>query len=228
MPTRRSSRGSSRRRTRSASSSSSGSQVDDERAAALAANDAARAPTATSSLSSRRFRPHIRTRGRGAHARRARAGRAGRLAHALRPGHVDAADPVRRPRSDDLRAARARPRARIARRASAPTTRSSSALEPHAGVQAQVYDSVVADRLAMDRVRGYDGPRARARPLERARALGRRRHARRGRAQLSAGTPLVGAQGAAARGRPDGARRPVRAARPRAARSTIARPSRPC
>ncbi len=33
-------------------------------------------------------------------------------------------------------------------------------LEPHAGVQAQVYDSVVADRLAMDRVRGYGGPRA--------------------------------------------------------------------
>jgi oligoendopeptidase F len=39
-----------------------------------------------------------------------------------------------------------------------------NALEPHAGVQAQVYDSVVADRLAMDRVRGYDGPR-RARDL---------------------------------------------------------------
>jgi oligoendopeptidase F len=39
-----------------------------------------------------------------------------------------------------------------------------SALEPHAGVQAQVYDSVVADRLAMDRVRSYDGPR-RARDL---------------------------------------------------------------
>jgi oligoendopeptidase F len=39
-----------------------------------------------------------------------------------------------------------------------------SALEPHAGVQAQVYDSVVADRLAMDRVRDYDGPR-RARDL---------------------------------------------------------------
>jgi oligoendopeptidase F len=35
-----------------------------------------------------------------------------------------------------------------------------AALEPHAGVQAQVYDSVVADRLAMDRVRSYDGPRA--------------------------------------------------------------------
>jgi oligoendopeptidase F len=35
-----------------------------------------------------------------------------------------------------------------------------AALEPHAGVQAQVYDSVVADRLAMDRIRGYDGPRA--------------------------------------------------------------------
>ena len=34
------------------------------------------------------------------------------------------------------------------------------ALAPHAGVQAQVYDSVVSDRLAMDRVRGYDGPRA--------------------------------------------------------------------
>jgi oligoendopeptidase F len=33
-------------------------------------------------------------------------------------------------------------------------------LEPHAGVQAQVYDSVVSDRLAMDRLRGYDGPRA--------------------------------------------------------------------
>jgi oligoendopeptidase F len=39
-----------------------------------------------------------------------------------------------------------------------------NALEPHAGVQAQVYDSVVSDRLAMDRVRGYDGPR-RARDL---------------------------------------------------------------
>jgi oligoendopeptidase F len=35
-----------------------------------------------------------------------------------------------------------------------------AALEPHAGVQAQVYDSVVSDRLAMDRVRSYDGPRA--------------------------------------------------------------------
>jgi oligoendopeptidase F len=35
-----------------------------------------------------------------------------------------------------------------------------TALAPHAGVQAQVYDSVVADRLAMDRVRSYDGPRA--------------------------------------------------------------------
>jgi oligoendopeptidase F len=35
-----------------------------------------------------------------------------------------------------------------------------AALAPHAGVQAQVYDSVVSDRLAMDRVRGYDSPRA--------------------------------------------------------------------
>ena len=35
-----------------------------------------------------------------------------------------------------------------------------AALEPHAGVLAHVYDSLVADRLAMDRVRRYGGPRA--------------------------------------------------------------------
>ena len=35
-----------------------------------------------------------------------------------------------------------------------------AALEPHGDVLAMCYDSIVADRLAMDRLRGYDGPMA--------------------------------------------------------------------
>ena len=100
-------------------------QVDDERARPArgqrAAGIAPLLPDLVAALP-----PAHPQRGRGAHARRARARRAGRLAHALRPGHVDAADPLRRPRPDDLRAARARRARRIARPASAPTTRSSA------------------------------------------------------------------------------------------------------
>ena len=133
--------------------------VDDERAATVAANACAGAVPLLPHLVAA-LPPARPDGGRGAHARRARAGR--RRA----PGTRCSTRSRRRCRS---RSTAATTRSPSCSRSSARPERATrigaydalfTALEPHAGVQAQVYDSVVSDRLAMDRIRDYAGPRA--------------------------------------------------------------------
>ncbi len=111
-------------RTPCASSSSSGSHVDDAHAERIARRRGARARPPLPGE-----RPALRAahaqRARGGDARRARSRRRGRLAHALRPGHLDAARAVRRRGPHDRRGARARARRPCASSAWPPTRRSS-------------------------------------------------------------------------------------------------------
>ena len=84
------------------------------------------------------------------------------------------------------------------------------ALEPHTPVLAHVYDTLVADRLVMDRVRSLRRAARAARPVQRAAAGGGRRDALGDRGRLPAGPPLVAAQGPHPGSRPARPGRPVR------------------
>ena len=76
------------------------------------------------------------------------------------------------------------------------------ALEPLTPVLAHCYDSLVADRLVDDRLRGFDGPMAQRNLVERARERGRRGDDGGDRVALLDRAPLVPPQGRAARARP--------------------------
>ena len=69
------------------------------------------------------------------------------------------------------------------------------ALEPQTPVLAHCYDSLVGDRLVLDRLRGYDGADGADPPAQRARAGRRRGDAGRRRAQLRDRPALVPRQG---------------------------------
>ena len=94
-----------------------------------------------------------------------------------------------------------------------------AALGPHTPVLAQCYDSLVGDRLVIDRLRSYDDADHADAPAQRARRRRGRRDAGRRRAELPDRPALVPGEGRPARAGAAGAARPVR---PRGQRRGVA------
>ena len=107
----------------------------------------------------------------------------------------------------ELESARRFHRDRDVRRRAQETT--AALFEPVLPVLAHCYDSRVADRLAVDRLRGHDDPIDADEPRERARRRDGRGAARRVRGARRDRAPLVPSEGGAARSRAAGRGRPA-------------------